>query len=71
MTPISTFTSNSYRTDGPWHYTVPAGGSVSDFLNAVAYDSGWYDFLITNSADTAWSRRFTGHLETGASSISG
>ncbi|MBV1855271.1 phosphocholine-specific phospholipase C [Catellatospora tritici] len=72
-TAAMTFTirSNQYRTDGPWTYPVAAGGSVDDYFNAVAYQHGWYDFTITVSGDTSWSQRFTGHLETGASSVSG
>ncbi|MEV6701007.1 phosphocholine-specific phospholipase C [Streptomyces sp. NPDC051453] len=66
-----TITSNNYRTDGPWNYTVPAGGSTEDFFNAVANQNGWYDFTITSSTDTTWSRRYTGHIETGAASVSG
>ncbi|MER5354880.1 phospholipase C, phosphocholine-specific [Kitasatospora sp. NPDC002551] len=66
-----TITSTNYRADGPWTYQVPAGGSVSDFFNAVAYTNGWYDFTVTVNADSAWSQRFTGHLETGAASVSG
>ncbi|MET7540340.1 phosphocholine-specific phospholipase C [Streptomyces sp. NPDC005507] len=66
-----TITSNNYRTDGPWNYAVPAGGSTEDFFNAVANQNGWYDFTITSSTDTTWSRRYTGHIETGAASVSG
>lgn len=66
-----TVTSNNYRTDGPWTYQVPAGQTVSDYFDAVAYTSGWYDFTVTVSADSAWSRRFSGHIETGAASVTG
>ncbi len=66
-----TITSNNYRTDGPWKYTVPAGGSTSDFFNAVAYQNGWYDFTVTVDSDATWSQRFSGHLESGNPSISG
>ncbi|MFG5719038.1 phosphocholine-specific phospholipase C [Streptomyces murinus] len=66
-----TITSNHYRSDGPWTYTVAAGSSTEDFFNAVAYNNGWYDFTITVDSDSTWSRRFTGHLETGAASVSG
>jgi phospholipase C len=66
-----TITSNHYRGDGPWTYVVPAGGNVSDYFNQVAYCNGWYDFTVTVSTDTSWSRRFTGHIETGAASVSG
>lgn len=66
-----TVTSNHYRGDGPWTYQVAAGASVSDYFNQVAYCDGWYDFTITVSGDTAWSRRFTGHIETGAPSVTG
>ncbi|MFI9322456.1 phosphocholine-specific phospholipase C [Kitasatospora aureofaciens] len=71
-TPMTfTITSGNYRTDGPWTYQVPAGGSTSDFFNAVAYNNGWYDFTVTVDADSSWTQRFTGHLETGAPSVSG
>ena len=72
-TTAATFTikSTNYRTDGPWTYNVPAGGSVSDYFNQVAYCNGWYDFTITVSTDSSWSRRFTGHIETGATTVTG
>ncbi|MEU8934996.1 phosphocholine-specific phospholipase C [Streptomyces sp. NPDC048409] len=66
-----TITSTNYRTDGPWTYQVAAGASAEDYFNAVAYQNGWYDFTVTVDSDATWSRRFTGHLETGAASVSG
>lgn len=66
-----TVTSGNYRTDGPWTYAVPAGGSKQDYFNAVALAKGWYDFTVTVTGDTSWSRRYTGHIETGAVSVSG
>jgi phospholipase C len=66
-----TITANHYRSDGPWTYTVAAGASTEDYFNAVAYQNGWYDFTVTVDSDATWSRRFTGHLETGAASVSG
>ncbi|SFE33517.1 phospholipase C [Actinacidiphila alni] len=66
-----TITAGQYRSDGPWHYTVPAGGSVTDYFNAVLYNGGWYDLTVSTTADTTWSQRFTGHVETGAPSVSG
>ncbi|MEW9517905.1 phosphocholine-specific phospholipase C [Streptomyces tubercidicus] len=67
-----TVTSNYYRTDGPWTYTVAAGGtSTSDHFDQVTNCNGWYDFTVTVDSDTSWSQRFTGHLETGSASVSG
>ena len=66
-----TITSTNYRTDGPWTYAVAAGATVKDYFNAVAYQNGWYDFTVTVSGDSSWSRRCTGHIETGAASITG
>ncbi|MFJ6936492.1 phosphocholine-specific phospholipase C [Streptomyces sp. NPDC101132] len=66
-----TIRSNNYRSDGPWTYTVPAGGSTEDYFNAVAYTGGWYDFTVLAASDGSWSRRYTGHIETGAPSVSG
>lgn len=62
--------SNQYRT---WDstYSVAAGGTTTEFFNAVAYQQGWYDFTITVDNDTAWSERFAGHIEYGATSITG
>ncbi|ARP73701.1 phospholipase C, phosphocholine-specific [Streptomyces pluripotens] len=71
-TPVKfTITSHRYRSDGPWTYTVAPGASTEDFFNAVAYTHGWYDFTVTVDSDASWSRRFTGHLETGTASVSG
>lgn len=66
-----TVTAANYRTDGPWTYRVPAGGSAEDYFNVVAISKGWYDFTVTVSGDASWSRRFTGHVETGTASVSG
>ncbi|KJY34253.1 phospholipase, partial [Streptomyces sp. NRRL S-444] len=66
-----TIRSNAYRSDGPWTYAVPANSSREDYFNAVAYNDGWYDFTILADNDGTWSRRYTGHIETGAPSISG
>jgi phospholipase C len=66
-----TVTSTNYRGDGPWTYTIAAGQTVSDYFNAVAYNNGWYDFTVTVSTDSTWSRRFAGHIETGSPSITG
>ena len=66
-----TIRANNYRTDGPWTYQVAAGASVTDYFNATAYSSGWYDFTITANSDATWTQRFTGHLETNTPSVSG
>lgn len=51
--------------------TVAAGGSTEDYFNVVAYQNGWYDFTVTVGSDATRSRRFTGHLKTGAAGVSG
>lgn len=66
-----TVKSNAYRTDGPWVYSVPAGQTVSDFWNVELYTNCWYDFSVTANNDAAFSRRFVGHIETGAASVTG
>jgi phospholipase C len=43
----------------------------SSDVTAAFTASGWYDFTITMGADSAWSQRFTGHLENGLTSITG
>ncbi|MEU9010660.1 hypothetical protein AB0D12_12880 [Streptomyces sp. NPDC048479] len=37
----------------------------------MAYQNGWYDFTVTADVDATWSRRYTGHIETGSPGISG
>ncbi|WP_278255926.1 phospholipase domain-containing protein [Nocardioides convexus] len=66
-----TITSNHYRDDGPWTYTVPSGSTRSDYFDAVTNQDGWYDFTVTVSSDATWSRRVVGHVETGQPSITG
>ncbi|MER8038157.1 phosphocholine-specific phospholipase C [Streptomyces hydrogenans] len=66
-----TIRSNAYRADGPWTYTVPANSTREDYFNAVAYQDGWYDFTVLADIDGTWSRRYTGHIETGAPSVTG
>ncbi|MBF9068536.1 phosphocholine-specific phospholipase C [Streptacidiphilus fuscans] len=65
-----TITSNYYR-GGTWTYQVAPGATVSDFFNAETIANGWYDFTVTVDADSSWSRRAMGHIETGAASITG
>ncbi|MEU1411580.1 phospholipase domain-containing protein [Streptomyces sp. NPDC005731] len=66
----STITSGNYRGDGRTH-RVTAGNFVDNSFNAVAHNGGWYDFTVTVSSGTTFSRRFVGHLETGAPSVTG
>ncbi len=66
-----TINANAYRTDGPWTYTVPAGGSVSDTWHPVANGQGWYDLSVTESGDSSFLRRLVGHIETGSPSVTG
>jgi len=66
-----TITSNNYFRGGPWTYSVPANSKSSQYFEAVADQNGWYDFTITVSVDSSWSRRFTGHIEAGGVSITG
>ncbi len=66
-----TVTANNYRTDGPWRYTVPAGGSASDSWHPGAFGEGWYDLTVTASTDASFVQRLIGHIETGAESVSG
>ncbi|MFF0480923.1 phospholipase domain-containing protein [Streptomyces sp. NPDC004435] len=63
----------------PWTCTVTAGSSREDWFDAVAYADGWYDFTVLADVDGTWSRRHTGtpvhrhtgHIETGAPSVTG
>lgn len=48
------------RSDGPWHYTVQAGGSLVDSWGAVAYTQGEYDLEV--HGPNGWLRHFRGRL---------
>ena len=63
--------SNNYLSGGPWLFNVGPGSSVLTFFPVVTSNYGWYDFSITVSGDSAWLRRYTGHMETGTASITG
>lgn len=60
-----TVTSNAYRTDGPWTFTVAAGGAA-DTNWPVSASANWYDFSVTVAAQPAFLRRFAGRLESGS-----
>jgi phospholipase C len=66
-----TVTANSYATGEPVTYKVPAGGSEEHRTDPVRDSGGWYDLTVTIDSDPGWSQRFTGHLETGAPSVTG
>ncbi|MDI2129899.1 phosphocholine-specific phospholipase C [Yinghuangia seranimata] len=66
-----TVTPNAYLSGGARTYSVAAGASTSPVFEAVADAGGWYDLTVTVGSDTTWSQRFTGHLETGAASVTG
>ena len=48
-----------------------AHSSATYEADPVATSDGWYDVTVTISGDTSWSRRYTGHLETGGPSVTG
>jgi phospholipase C len=66
-----TVTANNYRSDGPWPYTVPAGGSITGESWDLRSFDGWYDLSATVDSDSSYLRRFTGHYENGQPSITG
>ncbi|MFD7417888.1 phosphocholine-specific phospholipase C [Kitasatospora purpeofusca] len=63
-----TVTAGAYRTDGPWTFHLPASATVRN--SWAITDSGWW-YDLTATADTAdgFLRRFAGHVENGAESI--
>ncbi|HEY2671055.1 MAG TPA: phospholipase C, phosphocholine-specific [Rugosimonospora sp.] len=66
-----TVTSSNYSSERPRMYHVPAHGSATHSVDPVARSSGWYDLSVTVSGDSSWLRRYVGHLETGADSVTG
>ncbi len=67
-----TIVSNNYATLRPTTYRVPARGRLTHTLpDLLASTRGWYDLSVTISDDPSWSRRYSGHLEDGTSSVTG
>ncbi|WP_335971577.1 phosphocholine-specific phospholipase C [Streptomyces sp. CA2R106] len=64
-----TFTAtDAYAPGDHYTYTVAAGGSRTVPGWGVAAANHWYDVTVTSDADSAYVRRFAGHVETGAAS---
>jgi phospholipase C len=66
-----TVTPEHYSAERPRGYHVRAHSSATYEADPVATSDGWYDVTVTISGDTSWSRRYTGHLETGGPSVTG
>lgn len=66
-----TVTTDRYGTSRPVQYHVPAGKTTQHNIGPLTITSGWYDLTVTIDADSSWSQRFTGHVETGQASITG
>ena len=59
---------NAHRSGGPWQYTVPAGGTVSDFFNCgTGYGDGLYDLTVVGP--NRFLRRFQGNATTAGASL--
>jgi phospholipase C len=68
---VFTVTSNAYRGDGPWRFSVAPGATVTPSWDVQADTSGWYDFTVSVDADKLFSRTIAGHVELGVPSITG
>ncbi|HWL88563.1 MAG TPA: phospholipase C, phosphocholine-specific [Polyangiaceae bacterium] len=68
-----TFTvkATQYRTDGPRAFPVEAGKTVTATFDPLGSANGWYDLEISLNSDPSFLRRFSGHLENGAESVTG
>jgi phospholipase C len=66
-----TVVSNNYSKDLAKTYHVLARGRARHTAEPLASSSGWHDLSVTISCDNSWSRRYTGHLEDGTTSVTG
>jgi hypothetical protein len=57
---------NAFRTDGPWQYDVPAGGSVTDYFS-VSSTGGRYDY--TCYGPHRFHQRFAGSINADCSQL--
>jgi phospholipase C len=58
-------------TGRPAVHPVPAGATVTSDREAAFDARGWYDIIATVDGDPAYRRRFAGHVEYGAQSVTG
>ncbi|MCL2550976.1 MAG: phospholipase C, phosphocholine-specific [Actinomycetia bacterium] len=66
-----TFTAtDAYAPDDHYSYTVQPGASRTVAAWGVAAGHHWYDVTVTSTTDSAFVRRFAGHVETGAAGTS-
>lgn len=66
---VFTVRAKAYRDDGPWTLKVK-GGAERKHHWKLDGSGNWYDFVVTCDADTGYSRRFAGRVETGEHSVS-
>ena len=66
-----TVTTNRYGSSRPVKFHVPAGKTTQHNIDPLTITGGWYDLTVTIDADSSWSQRFTGHVESGQPSITG
>jgi len=59
---------NAYGPAELRRYNIPAGGCQEDCRHLIA-SGHWYDLSVTTCTDARYLRRFAGHVETGAASI--
>ena len=57
-----TLTGQNTRTFASWQYTLPVGGSISDYFSAVTYGGGPYDVDV--HGPDGYLRGFTGNVKT-------
>ncbi|QDL68257.1 phospholipase C, phosphocholine-specific [Streptomyces malaysiensis subsp. malaysiensis] len=66
-----TFTAtDAYAPDDHYSYTVQPGASRTVPAWGVPAGHHWYDLTVTSNTDSAFVRRFAGHVETGTASTS-
>jgi phospholipase C len=58
---------NAFRSDGPWQYDVPAGGTVSDYFSVEQFGGGLYD--LSAFGPDSFVRRFAGNINTSCNQL--
>ena len=62
---------NHYSATAAKTYRVAPHSHATHAANPLATAHGWYDVSVTVDGDASWSRRYVGHLENGADSVTG
>jgi len=64
VSPVTFTVTNLFQPNAAYVYTIQPGAMVTDTLETINSDTGWYDLRATTSSDPTFLREFVGQTET-------